>query len=494
MAVADDRPVDISGLIQEMWRGGAMHFVIHVAARLAGLGAMAVYVRSLSSDQVGLQAIALLNEQVLITCAGSAVTSAFVKHYSEASEAADKLRVVGTALRGLVITGVPVAIAWQVVAPAIAGLTLGGSPSAVIVIRLVGLSLVPNLVIMLAQSIWVLDIKVMPFALTTIGQYTLAALAGIGLVGLGYGGIAPVAGWVLGTWVVAIYTAWSLLRLGRLSYDRNELLAMWRYGWPLVPAALLMLGLTVNDRYILARIAGLGDTGVYALVVTVAVSLNTAVTVPLKRMWWALAWRSRDSPQEATFHRWALSSYVRLQAAIALALLVFGDVLMRVLSDGQQAYVDAAPAIAIVYVGFALLGASDILTSGYFFSGRTSYYPRTVAASFAVSVVFNILAIPAWGLWAAAVSNPVCYLVFSWLSWHHGAKFLRIDHDRHRILLTTGLAAAIGAAAAFGSSLGAWWYAIGPAGLAGFVAHVVVAQRRDSRRARGDHGFTPRRR
>jgi len=423
------------------------HVIIAGGSRLIAFAGVAVLLRRLGPSEFGVYAIALLNEQVLFIIVGYAIVNAMGLFYSDSNRGLrDKDEVVGTAVVSILVFGLVGAAVWQLVAAPMARLTLDDSASAVTVSRLIGVSVAGSLVLNVVMSIWLLDVKMKPFAIANFGQYGIGVVLGALLViQFDLGAEGAFAGWTIGTVVTAAWSLVWVVRRYQLRFSRRLLREMFAYGAPLIPGAIVMLGLQVNDRYILRGLGGLTEVGVYAAVITVATGLNATIVTAFKRIWTAWMWKMREQPDEEEFHRRVLTYYVAGQALIVLALAVFGGPIMSALSGGRHDYTAFGGAIAIVYGGFALFGAYDVLAAGYFFAGRTVYYSVSVVAATTVSVLFNVALVPSWGIWAAAVSNPVAYGVLALLSWYFGRRYFRVPFEWSRMIRILVIVAAAGA-------------------------------------------------
>jgi O-antigen/teichoic acid export membrane protein len=441
-----DQPLPSArGSLGQLVSGTARYFVIGAASRAVQLASIPILLRMLTPGEFGVQAVALLNEQLLMIVAGYAFTNAITKHYSESRHDDGAAgRVVGTAVAGVLVAGGAAFVVWQAAAPVIARLALDDSSDALVVTRLVGVSAVANLVVTLVTTVWQLDQRFRPFAVATIGQYVLAAVLGVALVAAGAGPVGVVAGWTVASCLVALGAALLLRRELPLAADRDTARVLLAYGGPLVPAALLMLVLTTNDRYLLANLDGLRAVGVYAAILTVVNGLNTGLVGPFKRSLLPMMWRLRGDPGEVAFHRRAFTLYWVAQGWILLGLLGFGEPLLAAFG-GDDAFSDSAGALAVVYGGFVLLNAYEFLSAGYFFEGRTVYYPITVAASTVVALLWNVGLVPVWGIWAAAWSNPVSYGVFALLSWRFGRRWFDVPYAWRQIGAAVLVVAGLGA-------------------------------------------------
>ncbi len=428
----------------------AQHLFVAVASRgLAFLGVTA-YLRILSAEDYAVYAIALVNEQVLFILTGYALANALGKYVSDADRALEvEEEVIGTTVVGLLVAGLIGGLLWQLVAAPIARLTLADTKDAILVSRLVGLSMVGGLLLNAVTSVWIVRGQVLPFGVVTIVQYGGGTAIGILLISFfGLGSVGAMMGWAAGTWLAAGGgLAWLRHRHRRLKFRRAVLRRMLGYGAPLIVGALLMVGVQTVDRYVVRVGAGLQNAAIYTTVVLVATGLGATVVTAFKRMWTVVKWRERGQPREEALHARALLLYLCSQAGLLAVLGVYGDIPMRLLSGGKADFAAAGPAIALVYSGFVIFGAWDVLSAGYFFEGRTSLYSISVGATLAVETVVAIALVSPLGLWGPALANPVAWFVFGVMSWRFGRRFFPVRHAWGRLGLlfaSTGLAATLG--------------------------------------------------
>ncbi|MGH8991762.1 MAG: polysaccharide biosynthesis C-terminal domain-containing protein [Acidimicrobiia bacterium] len=444
-----EEPGVLSVGFRRMGVGGVQHAVVAGGSRLLAFAGVSVLLRHLRPEEFGAYSLALLNEQVAFILVGLALANAMGAFYSEAARGLrEENVVVGTAVIGMTVLALAGGVLWQLLAVPVARLTLSSVPDAVAITRLVGVSLVGGLLLNVVSTIWLLGVRMRPFAVATLAQYGLASLlSGVLVASFDAGPVGAMAGWAAGTVAAGLGAMAWVLRHYRLAFDPRVLRQMLAYGFPLVPGALVMLVLQVNDRYLLKAFGGLADVGRYAAPFAVATGLYSVVVAAFKRIWTALMWQTRDQPHEQEFHRRALVYYIAGQAWVLVVVTTFGDIALRILAGGGTEYAGASGVIAIVYGGFVIFGMWDVLSAGYFFAGRTVYYTVSVVIATVAAVAFNLALIPVWGLWAAALSNPLAFAVMTAVSRHFARRYFPVHHDWRRIAAVVVAAVVAGSAA-----------------------------------------------
>src|SRR5438034_7690851 len=74
-------PPDERSVYRQLLSGAVQYSISSVLARSVTFLAVPIYLHFLTSRQFAIQAIALLNEQILLIIAGYAITNALGKHY-----------------------------------------------------------------------------------------------------------------------------------------------------------------------------------------------------------------------------------------------------------------------------------------------------------------------------------------------------------------------------------------------------------------------------
>jgi O-antigen/teichoic acid export membrane protein len=325
----------------------AQHFVVAAASRAIGLVGVAVYLRMLSPEDYAVYALALVTEQVLFVLAGYGLTAALAKHLSDAERTGeDEGEVIGTTVAGVLVAGLIGGLLWQLVAAPVARVALADTEEAILVCRLLGISVAGGLLLSAVSSVWIVRAQLAPFAVVTLAQYGGATALGILLISLGLGPVGAMIGWAAATCVAAAGgLAWLRRGEGRLRFSAGVLRRMLAYGLPLIAGELLMIGVQTVDRYVVRIGAGLEAAAVYTTVVLVATGLGATVVTAFKRMWTAVMWGARGQPGEQALHARALLVYLCLQAALLAVLGVYGDLPLIVLSGGDPDFAAAGPAI-----------------------------------------------------------------------------------------------------------------------------------------------------
>lgn len=290
---------------------------------------------------------------------------------------------------------------------------------------------------------------------------TRAVTGTILILGLVIGARIGVVGVALGAAIAAGLSAsigaWTLLRAGvvRPALDRSLARPMLGFALPLVPAAVAGWALNLSDRPLLQAITGdTATVGVYTLGYTAGLVINALVVQPFALAWGAAHWevsRSDDAPP--TFAR-VLTWFLALAAGVALLLSAMGTDLIRLLAGPAfEASRYIVPFSAFAYV---LYGAHAIAASGLSITGRSKLVALSMGVAAGTSVVLNLALIPVLGMYGAAISTIVGYLLLAALSGWLSHRHYPVPWQLGRAALILAVAGGLAAAALLGPDHVLW--------------------------------------
>jgi O-antigen/teichoic acid export membrane protein len=267
----------------------------------------------------------------------------------------------------------------------------------------------------------------------------LVVLLRTGVVGVAIG--SAVAAMVSG-----MMGGWALLRVGvRPRIDRGLARVMLAFALPLVPASIAGWVLNLSDRPMLQLLTGsTSEVGVYSLGYTVGLITNALVVQPFALAWGAAYWEiSRQENASRAFAR-VLTWFVALAAGTALMLSAVGTDAIRILvGDEFEMSRYIVPFSAFAYV---LYGSYSIVAAGLGIVGRSGLVAITMGVAAAAAVALNLVLIPRFGIFGAAISTLASYSLLAvltgWVSHRRYPVPWQLGRVGAMLLIAGGLSAA----------------------------------------------------
>ena len=432
-----------------------------------GLGGMAnqavavllvpIYARQLGRDGVGIAGVLNSTISLSLMFVGLALPQAFFRWYlREAVTDRDRARVLGTTL------GVRLAAS-------LAGFALVLLASIPITAALYGGEHL--LVFALAAPIVMFDsfnaiplsflraerkprdyvaISISRAVLGTVLILSFVVAARMGVVGVALGGaIAAAFSAVIGTWALA--------RAGaiRVQLDWQLARAMTRFALPLVPAAMAGWVLNLSDRPLLQAITGdRGLVGIYTMGYTAGLVINALAIQPFTLAWGAAYWEvSRGDDAARVFAR-ALTWFLAIAAGVALLLSGLGTDALRILVG--PAFEESRFIVPFSAFAYVLYGAYTVGASGLSVVGRSGLVASTMGIAAVTTLVLNLLLIPIIGMYGAALSTLVGYLLLAIVASAVSQRHYPVPWELGRGATILLIAAVLSAAALLGPDHVLW--------------------------------------
>lgn len=196
------------------------------------------------------------------------------------------------------------------------------------------------------------------------------------------------------------------------SVNMNMIKAMLRYSLPLIPAAIMWSITSVSDRIFVKYLVSSEANGIYSAV-TKLPNLISIVSTIFFQAWNMSAIEENDSKSKAKFYTNVFSAYQSIMFIATALIIVFTKPLSEILfaKEYQQGYVY----VPILCIAVLFLSYSQFLSSIYCATKHTINSFLTSFAAAGTNIFLNILLIPKYEVYGAAIatmiSYGVCYLI-----------------------------------------------------------------------------------
>ena len=194
------------------------------------------------------------------------------------------------------------------------------------------------------------------------------------------------------------------------SIDRQAARATFMYGMPLVVSNLAAWILSLSDRYLIGLFRASSEVGVYSLSYNIAdkslmllVTLFAMASAPIGMR----IWENRGEQESRRF----ITEVTRLYLLACVPLVVGLSVLSKLVTGimAGAGYEDGYRIMPYVLFGVLLLGVEQRYQIGLQLRRRTSLITVATVGAGLLNVLLNLLFIPKYGYFAAAVTTLVSY-------------------------------------------------------------------------------------
>ena len=407
-------------LLGRLARQSGVYAIGNAAVKAAGLALAPLMLNPayLTIEGFGYFALLMITSQLGIYVVGLGFSAGLVKHLSGDVGAVDREALPFTALGSSAVAAAVAVLLLFTFSGPLAGLLLDdpgngrliGWMAAYVAFKVV--SAVPMTVLRVQEraGTFVIATSAELVALVSIAWYNLA-VRGDGLSGLmaAHAVSAAIASFVLSA---------ALLRRIPWRFDPRALAPLLAYGAPLVLASLAGWFLNAGDRYLLKWLADPATVAGYDWAARLAGLVNMLFVQSFQLAFTVLGMKALASGEDRFYPR-AMRHYVVWTGAAVLTLSLFTDDGMRVLValfGVDPFYAQAAGLVFPLALGFFAFGIYVIVNNVLLATGKTRAVGTTVLFAALLNAGLNLVAIPRWGAYGAALATVVAYFTLAALT------------------------------------------------------------------------------
>ena len=223
-------------------------------------------------------------------------------------------------------------------------------------------------------------------------------------------------------------------------FEFRILKEMFIFSLPLLFTAISGIILSVTDRYSLKFLGTLEDVGVYSLGFKIANILRTFVVTSVNMALYPVIYKMMDQPGNKRFYAKTMTYYAFGLMFFILGISFFGMEIVKVMAR-QTAYWAAFSIIPVISFSIFFGMLRDVAMTGINLTKKTQVTAIIIFTVTVLNLVLNIITIPVWGYYGAAVSTLTAQIIYFVLIYRFSQKFFSIPYELKKIalLLVTGI-------------------------------------------------------
>jgi len=432
----------VERLLRRLLASGVAYQAASVVSGLLALVTIPLYTSVLTRAEYGLAESVLVFIILASILLRAGLGEAIVRMWFDEGDEAARRRLARTVTATVLTASTAVALLGALVAGPLARALLGVDDATLMRLALLGLWAFTNLEV--AYALLRVQERRRAYLGASLANVLLTvALTVVLVVGLDGGARGYVAGNYVASAVVLLGVWWALRGAVGLRPKGGLLRPLLRFGAPTVPADASVFALNVIDRAYLLRVESLTAAGLYAF----AVKLATVVIIAVRAFqlaWPPLVHSVRDDERAGRFYAAVTTWYVVATGLVVAALFLLGRWFARLLA-GDPSYVEAAPALPWVALGWALYGLVLVLTS---IAGRAHATVRLLpaaAAGLAVNLLLLVALVDPLGVAGAGIALCGAYVAMLVTLRLLTRRLFAVPFERRRLALAVGVLAGVSA-------------------------------------------------
>jgi O-antigen/teichoic acid export membrane protein len=394
-----------------------------------------LYLRLFEPSQYGVISLLLVVSSVLVIFASVGITTALFRLYYEA-ETGERKKLVGNTF------------IWYLMGSALVGaiLVIAASPLSQLLfqsgdyaysIRLLGgffffsmMLTVPFVIFQLEKrSRLYIGFSLLRFLIDFGLKFYFIGFLGRGIAGYFESGI-------IASLVVLCSMSFVVLRYVSFSLDPSHLKQLLRLGAPFIFSGLAVWVMTSSDRLILNHFNGQAAVGVYSLACTFAglftVLLSNPINLLIDPFFFSSAASMTDEDKTKLLSKILVYLFLASSVLYLAIALGIGDALkiFVFLSKAKEGYLEAAKLVPLLTLAPMLYLISLPSWLAMLQVKRPGFISIASLIAAAVSIGLNFAIIPIMGIWGAATTSAIAYLLLNVLCYWRAQRIFPVNYDR----------------------------------------------------------------
>jgi O-antigen/teichoic acid export membrane protein len=408
-----------------------------VVSRLIGLFLLPLVTHYLTRSELGAVDTLIALSVVLVIVLRAGISMAFFRFYFDAEDEAGRITVVRTSF-------------WFTMGVATAGLVVGWALAAQISELLFSTHSDADLVraafvLLWAQmnyeqltSLFRVEERSVAYVTATLANVLITVGATILLVAVwDKGALGVLVGNFTGTLAVYfVLLGYRRFQLG-LEFNRPLFRQMQRFGLPLVPSGLALWAIDFADRFILLKLKGVAEVGLYSVGVRVSTAI-LLLLIALRTAWPAFAYSIKQDDEAKRTYAFVLTYVLYVSCWMSLTLSLLAPWIVRVLT--APAFYGGARVVPLLVFGGSAFIAFNVMSIGIGRAKQTQFNWVVTGVAAGVNVGLCFVLIPPWGMIGAAAATLVAYVVMFLGMTVRAQQVFRVDYQWRRIALVVGAA------------------------------------------------------
>ncbi len=233
---------------------------------------------------------------------------------------------------------------------------------------------------------------------------------------------------------LVLFSSFAQMKVSLQSFDKELFKKILKYSLPMVPMVVSGWLLSVSDRYVMLYFCGSEEVGLYGVAARFQ-SVMTVVTNAIYTAYASFAFSSQKDEDANKNYSFVLDAVFVTLSFIAVTVSAFSKELVGIMAT--EAYGTSFVLVAPLLFGQVCYAANTILGYGFAFSKKSIYYLIPSFSGAIINVVLNILFVPTYGAYAAAITTFFGYFVMVVLTYVLAKRVYECDFNFFKLAVFT---------------------------------------------------------
>jgi O-antigen/teichoic acid export membrane protein len=429
----------LAAQIQRLGKHSLIYGLGGLIQRIVAVLLLPLYTRYLSPSDYGAIEVLVALTAVIFALLRAGIQSSFFRFYFNAQDDRGRQTVVRTSFWFTMGTATLALVAGEIFASPVAH-ALYGSAEHIDLVRAAFVGLWASMNYDQLTALFRVEERSVGYSIASLANVLLTVGATILLVVvLDQGPLGVVVGNFTGTLAVyLVLLGYRRTQLG-FEFDRDLFRRMTAWGMPFIPSVIALNVIDFADRFLLVRIKGQHELGLYGIGMRISASLLFLLAA-FRTAWPAFAYSLPEDEAKRTYGY--VLTYVTFFASWgALALGLGAPWIVRLLTTPD--FYGGSEVVPLLAFAFVVFGAYVVVVTSIGRAGRRGSNWIVTGAAALFGIGLNFALIPPFGKMGAAASMLLAYFVmFVGITWK-AQRVFPVQYQWRRVATAAGTAATL---------------------------------------------------
>lgn len=217
-----------------------------------------------------------------------------------------------------------------------------------------------------------------------------------------------------------------------LRFNTTKLIEMIKLSLPMIPAAFGMLIMHFSDRFFIKQHCTLDELGIYSLGYKFGMIISLLISGPIFRIWNVQRFEIAKQPGAKYVFSKMLTYFTLVISFAGLTISVLIDDVLKIIAT--PAFQDAKIVVPLIVLSYMLFGIANFFSLGIMLKYKTKYFSYIQLAVAGLNLLFNMLLIPNYGVYGAALSTLLSFFCLMFFSYIASQGLYKIGFEYFRIM------------------------------------------------------------
>jgi len=424
---------DIKSLIKH----GSIYTIGNILSKIASFILIPIYTNYLTPSEYGTLELLDLTINMIATVLGMGMAAAVMRYYYKYDDKKSKNLVISSALIGIITLMGLISVICITFSPLFSKIIFS-SDQYTYFFRIMFLTMFLHSGI--GMSMVFLRAKLKSGTFITINIIKLIIQLSLNiyfLVALGLGVLGVLYSGLIASFILCSYLLISTFRETGIKFSFGSYKLLLKFGVPLIIADFSIFLMTYADRYFLNYFCDLTMVGIYSLAYKFGMLVSVLFGGPFWAIWSAKMFEFAKQDNAKDIFSKVMIYFLMGSLTISMALSILTKDVLRLMANSS--YWSAYKIVPLISTSYVLVGFIGIAGAGILIKGETKYKALSTFAAMIINIILNILFIPKWGGFGAAIATLISFGVRLIIDFYYSQKLFYINYNWKKIILMTGI-------------------------------------------------------